>query len=173
MLKLQFYITIIILLFNWSLASQEIRGIIYSDNIPLPDVNIKIRGKSEGTKSDQKGEFNLKSKKGDLIIFSHVGMETKKIKIKNFDPLKITMTSKLTKLKEVEIKSINKKNKPKTIISRFREIEVDKVGYTAYSFSGEDIRSYSNIPCLCQAHSKLVPSYSHVILLFQGYSNVI
>ena len=101
MLKLQFHITIIIFLFNWSLASQEIRGVIYSDNIPLPDVNIKIRGKSEGTKSDQKGEFNLKSKKGDLIIFSHVGMETKKIKIKNFDPLKITMTSKLTKLKEV------------------------------------------------------------------------
>ena len=51
MLKLQFHITIIIFLFNWSLASQEIRGVIYSDNIPLPDVNIKIRGKSEGTKS--------------------------------------------------------------------------------------------------------------------------
>ena len=80
MVKLQFHITIIIFLFNWSLASQEIRGVIYSDNIPLPDVNIKIRGKSGGTKSDQKGEFNLKSKKGDLIIFSHVGMETKKIK---------------------------------------------------------------------------------------------
>ena len=174
MLKLQFHITIIIFLFNWSLASQEIRGVIYSDNIPLPDVNIKIRGKSGGTKSDQKGEFNLKSKKGDLIIFSHVGMETKKIKIKNFDPLKITMTSKLTKLKEVEIKSINKKNKPKTIISRFREIEVDKVGYTAYSFSGEDIRSYSNIG-IAEALVGRVPNFQltseGVILRSRGFNN--
>ena len=170
MLKLQFHITIIIFLFNWSLTSQEIRGVIYSDDIPLPDVNIKIRGKSEGTKSDQKGEFNLKSKKGDLIIFSHVGMETKKIKIKNFDPLKIIMSSKLTKLKEVEIKS---KKKSKTIISRYGEIQMDNVGYTAYSFTGDEIKSYSNVG-IAEALVGKIPNFQitdeGVILRSRGFN---
>ena len=77
-------------------------------------------------------------------------------------------------MKEVEIKSTNKKNKPKTIISRFREIEVDKVGYTAYSFSGEDIRSYSNIG-IAEALVGRVPNFQitneGVILRSRGFNN--
>ena len=175
MLKLKFILALFFLFSNWNTFSQEITGIVYSENkIPLSDVNIKIRGQSKGTKSDQNGQFSLISKKGDLLVFSYVGMGTKKIRIKNFNPIKIFLRSKTNVLKEVEIKSANKKNKPKTIISRFREIEVDKVGYTAYSFSGEDIRSYSNIG-IAEALVGRVPNFQitseGVILRSRGFNN--
>ena len=175
MLKHKFILTLLFLFSNWNIVSQEITGIIYSENkIPLSDVNIKIRGKSTGTKSDQNGQFSLNLKKGDLLVFSYIGMGTKKIRIKNFSPLEVILRSKANILKEVEIKSTNKKNKPKTIISRFREIDVDKVGYTAYSFSGEDIRSYSNIG-IAEALVGRVPNFQitseGVILRSRGFNN--
>ena len=175
MLKHKFTLTLLFLFSNWNIVSQEITGIIYSENkIPLSDVNIKIRGKSTGTKSDQNGQFSLNLKKGDLLVFSYIGMGTKKIRIKNFSPLEVILRSKANILKEVEIKSTNKKNKPKTIISRFREIDVDKVGYTAYSFSGEDIRSYSNIG-IAEALVGRVPNFQitseGVILRSRGFNN--
>ena len=175
MLKLKFILALFFLFSNWITFSQEITGIVYSENkIPLSDVNIKIRGQSKGTKSDQNGQFSLISKKGDLLVFSYIGMGTKKIRIKNFNPIKIILRPKANVLKEVEIKSTNKKNKPKTIISRFREIEVDKVGYTAYSFSGEDIRSYSNIG-IAEALVGRVPNFQltseGVILRSRGFNN--
>jgi hypothetical protein len=175
MLKHKFILTLLLLFSNWNIVSQEITGIVYSENkIPLSDVNIKIRGKSTGTKSDQNGQFSLNLKKGDLLVFSYIGMGTKKIRIKNFSPLEVILRSKANILKEVEIKSTNKKNKPKTIISRFREIDVDKVGYTAYSFSGEDIRSYSNIG-IAEALVGRVPNFQitseGVILRSRGFNN--
>ena len=82
MLKLKFILALFFLFSNWNTFSQEITGIVYSENkIPLSDVNIKIRGQSKGTKSDQNGQFSLISKKGDLLVFSYVGMGTKKIRL--------------------------------------------------------------------------------------------
>ena len=175
MLKYKFILTLLLLFSNWNLVSQEITGIVYSENkIPLSDVNIKIRRKSTGTKSDQNGQFSLNLKKGDLLVFSYIGMATKKIRIKNFNPLKVILRSKANILKEVEIKSRNKKNKPKTIISRFREIDEDKVPYTSYSFTGEDIRSYSNIG-IAEALVGRVPNFQitseGVILRSRGFNN--
>ncbi|MGB6269154.1 MAG: carboxypeptidase-like regulatory domain-containing protein [Olleya sp.] len=52
---------------------------------PLPFVNIVLNGTSTGTSSDENGEFLFpkKLKKGDVLVFSYVGYQSKKVIIKN------------------------------------------------------------------------------------------
>ena len=72
MLKLKFILALFFLFSNWITFSQEITGIVYSENkIPLSDVNIKIRGQSKGTKSDQKIDFWEKDRYGYTNIITN------------------------------------------------------------------------------------------------------
>ena len=69
------------------------------------------------------------------------------------------MIKRVTELDEVEVKNRKSRfSKPKSLKSIFGEIEVDKLGYAAYSFSGEEIQSYSFIG-IAEALVGRVPNY--------------
>ncbi|CAL2083255.1 conserved hypothetical protein [Tenacibaculum sp. 190524A05c] len=62
-----------------------VSGIVSDDSGPLPGVSIQLENSIVGTESDFDGKFVFpqKLKKGDVLIFSFVGMDTQKIKIEN------------------------------------------------------------------------------------------
>lgn len=68
-------------------ANQEImvKGIVSDESGPLPGVSVLIQGTTNGAETDFDGKFEFKEplKKGDVLIFSFVGMETKKVVIEN------------------------------------------------------------------------------------------
>ena len=59
--------------------------IVDENNLPLPGVNIVLQGSAIGTESDFDGNFVFpkKVKNGDILIFSYVGYESKKMTIQN------------------------------------------------------------------------------------------
>ena len=156
---MRFLLKLSILLFVSRGVSQEVKGITYHNTSPLPDVNISVKNSSERTISDRKGKFALKATIGDTLIFSYIGMHTEERRIEYLDSLKIHLMKKITVLEEVEVKSKRSKMlKPKSLKSIFGEIEVDKLGYAAYPFSGEEIQSYSSIG-IAEALIGRVPNY--------------
>lgn len=50
---------------------------------PLPGVQVIIQGNSSGTLTNFDGFYTMEAKKGDVLVFSYVGFETKKTKLKN------------------------------------------------------------------------------------------
>ncbi|MCB0400033.1 MAG: carboxypeptidase-like regulatory domain-containing protein [Winogradskyella sp.] len=70
-------------------ASKEnlisVKGTVLSsdDGLPLPGANVILEGSVIGTQTNFDGyfEFPQKLKKGDVLIFSYVGLDTKKITI--------------------------------------------------------------------------------------------
>jgi Ca-activated chloride channel family protein len=62
---------------------KEISGTVTSadDGLPLPAVNIIVKGTSVGTQSDFDGRYKITAEEGDILSFSHVGMVTSEIKI--------------------------------------------------------------------------------------------
>jgi hypothetical protein len=64
-----------------------VRGIVKSeeDKMPLPGVNILLKGTTEGTVSGADGAFQFpkKLKAGDVLVFSFIGLETKEYVIAN------------------------------------------------------------------------------------------
>lgn len=62
-----------------------VKGIVTEDTMPLPGVSILLEGTTIGTSTDFDGnfEFPKKLKKGDVLVFSYVGMNSKKVVITN------------------------------------------------------------------------------------------
>jgi hypothetical protein len=66
-------------------TSFVVKGTVSDENGPLPGANVILKGSSVGTASDMDGnfEFPQKLKKGDVLIFSYVGLETQFVTIEN------------------------------------------------------------------------------------------
>lgn len=64
-----------------------VKGNVTDDNEALPGVNIVLQGTAIGTQTDFDGDFEFpqKLKKGDVLVFSYVGLESQKIVIENKD----------------------------------------------------------------------------------------
>lgn len=62
-----------------------VKGNVSEDSLPLPGVNVVLEGTTIGTTTNFDGdfEFPVKLKKGDVLIFSCVGMTTQKAVITN------------------------------------------------------------------------------------------
>lgn len=138
----------ILFFFIWNATSQEITGFVYSNSSPVANVNILVKNLPIGTQSDKNGKFKLTVKKGDVIIFSHIGMQTKELKVKNFKTIKINLEAKINTLKEVKITS-SKKNfkkevyKPVSIQSAFGKISTRGISYAVHSIDGKDVQKFT------------------------------
>ena len=62
-----------------------VKGNVSDESIPLPGVNILLEGTTTGTTTDFDGNFQfpIKLKKGDVLVFSYIGMESQKVTIMN------------------------------------------------------------------------------------------
>jgi len=63
-----------------------VKGVVKDDtNFPLPGVTVILEGTTTGTQTDFDGDFEFpeKLKKGDVLVFSYVGMNSKKVIIDN------------------------------------------------------------------------------------------
>lgn len=62
-----------------------VKGTVSDELEPIPGVNILLEGTTIGTQTDFDGnfEFPQKLKKGDVLVFSYVGLESQKVLIEN------------------------------------------------------------------------------------------
>ncbi|MGI9530516.1 carboxypeptidase-like regulatory domain-containing protein [Lutimonas sp.] len=109
----------------------------------LPYVNIGIKKKGIGTVSDVKGKFKLKldpsQYQNDTLIFSHIGFETQKVPLKEFDGLvEIRMRSVINDLQEVVV--LGKAPKEKKIGRHSKGLGLTHANFYTYYEKGVDDR---------------------------------
>jgi len=71
-----------------------VKGSVFDETGPLPGVSILLQGSKVGTQTDFDGNFKFPQqlKKGDVLVFSYVGFESRKVVISNKDSAsKITL----------------------------------------------------------------------------------
>ncbi len=63
----------------------EVKGTVTDNGNPLPGVNVVLEGSTVGTSTDFDGNFVFpeKLKKGDVLVFSYIGMNSKRVTIHN------------------------------------------------------------------------------------------
>ncbi|WOD42297.1 alpha-2-macroglobulin family protein [Hwangdonia lutea] len=68
--------------YDESIKKGYVSGTVYdrSGNV-LPGANITLKGTSRGTQTGFDGEFSIKAKKNDVLVFSYIGFVTQEIKI--------------------------------------------------------------------------------------------
>ena len=61
-------------------SQTEISGTVTDEeNIPLPGVNVIIKGTTIGASTDFDGNYTLKANNGDVIVYSFLGFTTQEI----------------------------------------------------------------------------------------------
>ncbi|TPN81321.1 SusC/RagA family TonB-linked outer membrane protein [Aquimarina algicola] len=84
--------------------AQEITisGKITDDsNLPLPGVNVLVRGTNSGTQSDFDGLYTIEASQGDVLIFSYVGFSSKEVTIGVSNSINVQLTASASELEEV------------------------------------------------------------------------
>lgn len=84
-------------------AQVTVKGrIIDHEGTPMPFVSVGIKGSSQGTTSDSRGNYSISStSKNDVIVYSFVGYETQEMTIGDRTTINVTMDTEATALDEV------------------------------------------------------------------------
>jgi Ca-activated chloride channel family protein len=75
--------------------------VVDSDGLPIPGVNVIVKGTSNGTQTDFDGEFSIQVEIGKTLFFSYVGFKNQEVKIKNRKDLFVTLEPSQETLSEV------------------------------------------------------------------------
>jgi len=92
---------------GWGQAGKDrfITGLITDkENAePLIGVNITLKGSNNGVVSSEKGNYEIKAKVGDIIVFSYVGYQTTEVTVVNNLVIDLGMTSEAALLDDIVI----------------------------------------------------------------------
>ncbi|MGB8376592.1 MAG: carboxypeptidase-like regulatory domain-containing protein, partial [Salegentibacter sp.] len=61
------------------------------DGLPLPGVNVLIKGTSTGVQTDFDGNYSITAQPGDVLVFSFVGLETAEYTVANNDTIDVVL----------------------------------------------------------------------------------
>ncbi|REG91568.1 SusC/RagA family TonB-linked outer membrane protein [Algoriphagus antarcticus] len=78
---------------NVQAQQQQVTGTIISadDNLPLPGVNVRVKGTSRGAITDVDGQFSIQASSDETLVFSFVGFTTQEIAVGNSTVVDITL----------------------------------------------------------------------------------
>ena len=69
--------------------------------MPLPGVNIIVKGTTNGTQTDFDGNYNITANVGDVLVFTYVGLKTVEQTIGAANTINVTMEEDAALLDEV------------------------------------------------------------------------
>ncbi len=119
---------LLVLIVQLTFAQEKtISGMVTDDTgLPLPGVNIIIKGTSTGTQSDFDGNYTIDAAQGQTLVYSYVGFETQENAVGASNKINVTMQAGSV-LDEVVVTALG--------ISR----EKQSLGYSTQEVEGEDI----------------------------------
>lgn len=91
--------------FNINAQSILIKGTVTSDedDLPLPGVNVMIKGSGTGTTTNVEGNYQLEADKNATLIFSFIGMKTQEVAVNGRSTIDIVLGSDVSQLSEVVV----------------------------------------------------------------------
>lgn len=106
--KKEWLLALIMLLFsaNQMLAQDKmIGGVVTSaqDKLPLPGVNIMIKGTKTVATTGFDGEYSIKASANDILVFSFIGFQNQEILVGNQSKVTIALSEDTNKLNEVVV----------------------------------------------------------------------
>ncbi len=106
-MKLSTYFLLLSIFWVALATSQEktITGNVTSqeEGLPLPGVNVIIKGTSQGTQTDFDGNYSIKVEEGDTIIFSYIGFNSQEKIIDSETVINVILQVDISELEEVVV----------------------------------------------------------------------
>jgi TonB-linked SusC/RagA family outer membrane protein len=98
---------VLMLFSSYNLSAQDkiIKGIVTSatDAMPLPGVNVLIKGKTTGITTGIDGSYAISASSGDVLVFSYIGYVNQESKIGNQTQINVVLKENFLSLDEVVV----------------------------------------------------------------------
>lgn len=120
------------LMFSFTAFAQKdvVRGTVTdaADNSPIPGVSILVQGTTVGTSTDFDGNYTIKAKLGDILVFSYLGMKQQKLKVKK-TTLSVAMDADVQSLDEIVVIGYGTRKKKELTgsVARVKADEIENV----------------------------------------------
>lgn len=116
--KLKF-ITVLVLAFVVQIGfaqDQTVTGTVTDENgLPLPGVNIVVKGTSTGVQSDFDGNYSIQAYQGDILVFSFVGLQPVEYVVGDISIIDVTLQADSAQLEEVIVTAQGIKREKKAL----------------------------------------------------------
>ena len=125
--------TLIFLLFtiltiNGFAQKQSYSGTVYDEyGLPMPAVNILVKGTTNGTHTNFDGYFEIETEKGNILVFTYIGYQTAEVKLERKSKLKIILKQDLSELEEVVITAYGVKREQKALGYAVSTLKTDAI----------------------------------------------
>lgn len=95
-------IILFFLTFNFTFAQKTISGNVSDESgVPLPGVNVVIKGTETGTSTDFDGNYSISASEDDVLIFSFVGFLEQEIEVGSSESFDISLEMGSDELEEI------------------------------------------------------------------------
>ena len=132
-MKNLFLVTICMLLAHTGWSQKTITGVVNdSSGVPLPGAAVIIDGTGNGVATDFDGNYSIEAKKGDVLVFSYVGFEVRKITVGDLDTINVVLQEDAAELKEVVVTAYGTQ-KRESIAGAVSIIKADQIENSTFS----------------------------------------
>jgi TonB-linked SusC/RagA family outer membrane protein len=111
---------------NQTLQTKVITGKVTNGNDPLPGVTVLVKGTGKGTTTDFDGIYTISAKKGDVLEFTFLGMQSKSITVGDDDQINVKMEENTTSLDEIVLTGVAGKTDRKKLTISVTKISEDQ-----------------------------------------------
>jgi len=103
---------------------QSVTGnVTDEDGLPLPGVNILVKGTSTGTQSDFDGNYAISASQGDVLVFSFIGLVKTEKTVGTSNTVSVVMKSDASQLDEVVVTALGIKREKKSLGYATQEVD--------------------------------------------------
>ena len=95
--------------------------------LPLPGVNILVKGTTNGTQTDFDGKYSINAKSGDILSFSYLGLKSQEVTVGSSNTINVTMQEDASVLDEVVVTALGIKREKKSLGYATQEVKGDAV----------------------------------------------
>ncbi len=114
-------------LFTLQAQEKTVTGKVTSEGEPLPGVSVTIKNTNKGVSTDFDGNYQIKAKPDDILVFSSVGMQTVEEKVGNRSTINVEMKESAEALKKVIVTALGIKKQRKSLTYAAQDLKADEL----------------------------------------------
>ncbi|WP_418887959.1 SusC/RagA family TonB-linked outer membrane protein [Myroides oncorhynchi] len=115
---------------NISAQQKALKGVVTEGGLPLPGVTVMIKGTDKGTQTDLSGNYTLNVQKGDVLVFSFVGMNDATHKVGDAPVYNVSLTAEGNQLGEVVVLAYGQSKGRNEVTGNVVTVQGDVIGKT-------------------------------------------
>jgi len=127
--KLLFVFLALAVTFQVSAQETTITGTVTSslDDVALPGVSVVLQGTQKGTQTDFDGNYTIEASKGDVLLFSFVGMSSQAITIGDSSQINVVLLEDAESLDEVIVTALGIKKTRSSLTYAAQDVKADEL----------------------------------------------